>query len=178
MPGAPLAAPMRLAGPADAELAGRLLAGLRAWLGRTEPSAQAFAARVAALIPAGQHEFILWAGTGICALSFRETTWSDGGGVCCIEDLYVEGRERGRGIGRALVLAAIDRARKRSCYRIELDVSRANLAALAFYQGLGFTWIDDDFKADNLVLRIALQPGLNTEPSSVGKKPTDTRSGP
>ncbi len=178
MPCAPLAAPMRLAAPADAVLAGRLLAGLRAWLGRTEPSVESFAARVAALIPASQHEFILWADTGICALSFRESTWSDGGGVCCIEDLYVEGHERGRGIGRALALAAIDRARQRSCYRIELDVSRANLAALAFYQGLGFSWIEDDFKADNLVLRLALPTDSGTAPSTVGKNPPHTRSGP
>ena len=46
---------------------------------------------------------------------------------------------RGSGLGRALVQAAIERARERGCRRIELDVDEANAPALALYRSLGFS---------------------------------------
>jgi ribosomal protein S18 acetylase RimI-like enzyme len=49
-----------------------------------------------------------------------------------------EGARRA-GLGRALVQAAVDRARDRGCRRIELDVNEDNAAALALYQSCGVT---------------------------------------
>jgi ribosomal protein S18 acetylase RimI-like enzyme len=45
---------------------------------------------------------------------------------------------RRSGLGRALVDAAIERARERGCRRIELDVNEDNVAARALYEARGF----------------------------------------
>ncbi len=45
---------------------------------------------------------------------------------------------RGTGLGRALVTAALERARERGCRRVELDTSEGNTPALALYHSLGF----------------------------------------
>jgi GNAT superfamily N-acetyltransferase len=49
----------------------------------------------------------------------------DGGRGLLLEDLYVAAASRRRGVGRALVAAAIDRARERGARRIELDTNEA-----------------------------------------------------
>lgn len=45
---------------------------------------------------------------------------------------------RRRGVGRALVLAAIDEARATGCQRLLLEVRASNQAALGLYRALGF----------------------------------------
>ncbi len=55
-----------------------------------------------------------------------------------LEDLFVMENARRTGLGRAMVLAAIDRAEERNCRRIELDVDDVNEAAVALYKDLGF----------------------------------------
>ncbi len=45
---------------------------------------------------------------------------------------------RRTGLGKAMVLGAIDRAEQRDCRRIELDVDDVNEPARALYQALGF----------------------------------------
>ena len=133
-----------------------LLAEFRAWLGRNSPTEEFFAERIHALAESDQHAFLVADTIGCCVLSFRASAWSRGGGVCCIEDLYVRPHARGQGVGASLVAAAIEMARIRECYRIELDVSRANEGAVDFYGGLGFRSSDHDFGADNLVMRLDL----------------------
>ena len=46
---------------------------------------------------------------------------------------------RGRGLGRALMLAVIDAARDRGADRIDLGTSEHDRAARALYESLGFT---------------------------------------
>jgi ribosomal protein S18 acetylase RimI-like enzyme len=58
---------------------------------------------------------------------------------CWLEDLFVSADARGRGVGRALVDAAVERARARGCRRIQLDVNEQNGEALALYRSTGFT---------------------------------------
>ena len=48
------------------------------------------------------------------------------------------GSARRTGLGRALVDAAVERARERGCKRIELDVNEDNAPALALYAACGF----------------------------------------
>ena len=57
---------------------------------------------------------------------------------CWMEDLFVRPEPQGRGLGRALVEAALQRARERGCLRVELDVDEDNRAARALYARLGF----------------------------------------
>jgi len=49
----------------------------------------------------------------VCQLRYRFAVWT-GAEDCCLEDLFVEADARGSGVGRALVEAAMERARGRN----------------------------------------------------------------
>jgi ribosomal protein S18 acetylase RimI-like enzyme len=55
-----------------------------------------------------------------------------------VTELYVRPASRRRGVGRALVGAATQFARRRGCSEVHLLVDPENMAALSFYQALGF----------------------------------------
>lgn len=55
-----------------------------------------------------------------------------------IHNVAVRADCRRRGIGRALLCAALDEARRRGVLRIALDVRASNGAAAALYEGCGF----------------------------------------
>jgi len=55
-----------------------------------------------------------------------------------IHDLAVLPQHRGRGVGRALLLAAEERARQKGCCRLTLEVRDDNAAARALYRRCGF----------------------------------------
>ena len=55
-----------------------------------------------------------------------------------IEDVIVDDRARGHGVGSALTLAAIDLARSRGARTIDLTSRPSRVAANALYQKLGF----------------------------------------
>jgi ribosomal protein S18 acetylase RimI-like enzyme len=59
-------------------------------------------------------------------------------GLLRIDGLAVDGRERRRGIGRALVCAAVAGARADGMRAVTLHVSVANQAAIALYRAQGF----------------------------------------
>jgi GNAT superfamily N-acetyltransferase len=56
-----------------------------------------------------------------------------------LEDLFVDPRFRGRGLGRALISRVGAIARERGCGRFEWAVLDWNADAISFYQGLGAT---------------------------------------
>lgn len=56
-----------------------------------------------------------------------------------IQGLAVDGRARGRGVGRALLRAAMDEARRQGASRITLRVLGHNAPARALYESEGFT---------------------------------------
>src|SRR5918998_3971848 len=109
--------------------------GFRNWWQRDEPGDAAFEAGVRRLLADPNTDFLL-AGdpaAGVCQLRYRFAVWT-GTEDCTIEDLFVDPGARGSGLGRALVEAALERARERGCARMELDVNEANPAALALYR--------------------------------------------
>jgi ribosomal protein S18 acetylase RimI-like enzyme len=55
-----------------------------------------------------------------------------------IGELVVSTEAEGRGIGRALVEAAMERARGNGCTRISVSTGAANERARNLYRGLGF----------------------------------------
>lgn len=55
-----------------------------------------------------------------------------------ITELYVQPPFRRQGIGTALVCAAVEHCRERSCGELSLLVDPANVEAQAFYQAVGF----------------------------------------
>ena len=58
---------------------------------------------------------------------------------CLVEDVFVTDDARGKGVARALMDLATERALERGCRRMELDVNEANAPALALYASYGFT---------------------------------------
>jgi GNAT superfamily N-acetyltransferase len=133
-----------LAGADEAADVTRLLIAFRDWLEADLPDDDAFAASVAQLGDDPATEFLLGSEQegdrpcGVCQLRFRHSIWT-AAPDCWLEDLYVEDAARGRGVGRALVALAFERALARGAQRIELDTNEHNHGAIALYESLGFS---------------------------------------
>jgi ribosomal protein S18 acetylase RimI-like enzyme len=145
---------IRLARPEDADDVVRLLIGFRDWWGRGEPPEEAWRRGVALLL-ADEHADVLLGGdppSGVAVLRYRHSLWWDALD-CNLEDLFVEESARRSGLGEQLVLASIERARQRGCYRVELDVNESNSAAVALYEKLGFTSFSPELGGHNRFMR-------------------------
>ena len=132
--------PIRLAGAADAPAFGRLLHAFNVEFGDPTPDADVIAERAAPLIESGEVTVLL-AGEepdGFAELRFRPSLYT---GVldAYLEELYVVPERRGRGLGRALLEAAMDHARERGAAHIDLGTSEDDVAARALYESAGFT---------------------------------------
>ena len=55
-----------------------------------------------------------------------------------VEDVCVDERVRGQGIGKAMMRFAMEFARERGCYKLALSSNAAREGAHAFYRSLGF----------------------------------------
>jgi ribosomal protein S18 acetylase RimI-like enzyme len=130
---------VRLAGPGDVEVVARLLAEFNEHNGRDWPPEAAIRAGVERLIARDDTEYLLGGDppAGVVGLRYRYGVWWDGED-CNVEDVFVRADARGTGLGRALVSAAIDRARERGCRRMELDTGADNAPAQGLYRSLGF----------------------------------------
>ena len=75
---------------------------------------------------------------GMCQLLvFRH--FQGRGGLCAeLESVHVRADRRARGIGSALVLASVQAARARGCYRVQLTSNVVRDDAHRFYGRLGF----------------------------------------
>ena len=136
---------VHIATPAEAPAVARLLCEFRDWWGNAEPSEELMLASVRRIMEAGDGEYLLGVTTtggepaGVAQIRFRWSVWKTAED-CWLEDLYVREAARGAGLGRALVDAAVARARARGCRRIELDVNEDNDAARGLYAACGFTF--------------------------------------
>jgi ribosomal protein S18 acetylase RimI-like enzyme len=75
---------------------------------------------------------------GLAVLRFRRSIWTDGH-ECYLAELYVVPEKRGGGIGRALMLAAMELARERGADYMDLNTGEQDVAARALYESLGFS---------------------------------------
>lgn len=75
---------------------------------------------------------------GLAVLRFRPAIWSQAL-ECYLAELYVAPALRGRGLGRALMDAAIELARERGAEHMELGTGEQDVAARALYESLGFS---------------------------------------
>jgi GNAT superfamily N-acetyltransferase len=83
---------------------------------------------------------------GMCQVIFLRHLQARGGLCAEIESVHVRPDQRGRGIGHALMGAAIGRARAEGCYRVQLTSNAAREDAHRFYSSLGFTPSHRGFK--------------------------------
>jgi ribosomal protein S18 acetylase RimI-like enzyme len=135
----PPAHAVRRGGPDDAEALGRLLHAFNREFDEPAPPPRELAARLRELLAAGQATVLLGGGgpDGLAVLRFRPSLWTPAL-ECYLAELYVVPARRGQGLGRALMEAAIELARREGADHMDLGTSEDDVAARALYESLGF----------------------------------------
>ena len=135
---------IRHATAADAPNVARLIQDFETEFDNPSPAADVLVARVRELLTTGEMTVLL-AGEGpdgFAQLRFRRSVLL-GGWTALLEELYVVPGLRGRGIGRALVEAAVDAAQRAGATSIEVGTSEDDTAAMALYESAGFSNRED-----------------------------------
>jgi GNAT superfamily N-acetyltransferase len=71
-------------------------------------------------------------------LTFTPSISVQGGRRCTVESVRVDESLRGKGIGREMMLWAIERAKERGCISMQLTTNSDRTDAHRFYENLGF----------------------------------------
>jgi GNAT superfamily N-acetyltransferase len=131
---------VRAAEVADAEAIGQLLHDFNSEFGEPTPGPQALTERARQLLAAGETAILLGGigPEGLAVLRFRPAIWTQGL-ECYLAELYVVPDRRGHGLGRALMEAAIEFARRTGADHMDLGTSAADVAARTLYESLGFS---------------------------------------
>jgi len=132
---------LRVGGPDDAELLGRMLHEFNAEFGQTEPPADLMGRLAGPQLASGEVAVVFGPGdppVGFAQLRYRSSLYEPGPDAC-LEELWVRPGARGTGLGRALLEGAMDLAREHGATRIDLNTSVADEAARALYAKCGFT---------------------------------------
>lgn len=108
----------------------------------TEPLEPAYEAAFAAISGDPNNELLVAEQAGLLAgvlqLTYIPSLTYRGGWRAQIEGVRVASELRGRGVGRALLIEAIDRASRRGCRLVQLTTDNRRPDALRFYEQLGF----------------------------------------
>lgn len=131
---------VRCAELVDAEAAGQLLHDFNSEFDEPTPGGSKLGDRVRHLLTEG-HTTVLLGGTGpdgLAVLRFRPAIWTDAL-ECYLAELYVAPDQRGRGLGRALMNAALELARREGADHMDLGTAEDDIAARALYESLGFS---------------------------------------
>jgi ribosomal protein S18 acetylase RimI-like enzyme len=131
---------VRRAGVDDAEAVGRMLHDFNSEYDDYTPGPEALRKRVAELLESG-HVTVLIGGDGpdgLALLRFRPSLWSESLD-CYLEELYVVPDLRGRGLGQALMEAAIETARAEGAGYMDLGTAETDTAARGLYEKMGFS---------------------------------------
>lgn len=130
---------VRVARPEDAASIGRLLDDFNREYDDPTPGPEWLAERMRELLAEG-HTAVLLGGPGpdgVAVLRFRPGIWT-AALECYLAELYVAPAQRRRGLGRALLQAAIELARARGADHMDLGTGEHDVAARALYESLGF----------------------------------------
>jgi ribosomal protein S18 acetylase RimI-like enzyme len=132
--------PIRRAELADAPAIGRLLHDFNTEFNEPTPGPRRLAERLEQLLADGQNTVLLGGSgpDGLAVLRFRPAIWTDGL-ECYLAELYVVPHRRGHGLGRALMHAAIEQARREGADHMDLGTGEDDVAARALYESLGFS---------------------------------------
>ena len=124
----------------DLAAIGRLLDDFNNEFGEPSPGAEALASRIAELLEDGDTKVLLVGEppAGLSVMRFRKSIWSSAL-ECYLAELYIVPARRGRGLGRALMNASIDLARRHGADHMDLGTAETDTAARALYESLGFS---------------------------------------
>jgi ribosomal protein S18 acetylase RimI-like enzyme len=131
---------VRRATDIDMAVAGRLLHDFNREFAEPTPPPEILADRLRQLV-AGGDTVVLLAGqdpVGVAVLRLRCAIWSPGL-ECYLAELYVVPEQRRRGVGRALMEAAVREAREHGANTMDIGVDEPDLAARRLYESMGFT---------------------------------------
>jgi ribosomal protein S18 acetylase RimI-like enzyme len=130
---------VRIATAADSQAVGRLLDRFNREFDELTPGPEAMAGRITELIANGETLVLLAEEppTGLAVLRLRQALWTQGL-ECYLAELYVVPERRRRGLGRAIMLGAIETAKGRGADSIDLGTDQGDHAAHALYRSLGF----------------------------------------
>jgi ribosomal protein S18 acetylase RimI-like enzyme len=140
-----MAAEVRIASEEDADLLARMQIEFNAEFGDDSPEHDVLAERIRAHIASGEMYFLL-AGNGPgghAQVALHPTLYSAGPNAY-LGELWVRPERRGEGLGRALLEAAMDEARRRGCDHIDITTSMDDEAARGLYESAGFTNSEGD----------------------------------
>jgi ribosomal protein S18 acetylase RimI-like enzyme len=131
---------VRVADSSDAPSIGRLLHDFNSEFAEPSPDRERLAARLGDLLRDGQTAVLLVGDgpDGLAVLRFRPAIWSEGL-ECYLAELYVVPALRAGGLGRKLMVAAIELARGRGADHMDLGTGEQDVAARALYESLGFS---------------------------------------
>ena len=76
---------------------------------------------------------------GTLQLTFTPSISFQGGKRCTVESVRVDRKYRGQGIGREMMLWAIERAKAMGCISMQLTTNNDRVDAHRFYENLGFS---------------------------------------
>ena len=131
---------IRVATASDSDSIAELLYAFNKEYDDPTPPPEKLSARFKSLL-AGDDTVVLLAGDGpdgIAVLRFRPSIWSEAL-ECYLAELYVKPDRRAKGLGRALLTAAIDLARDKGADYMDLGTSEDDVAARKLYESAGFT---------------------------------------
>ena len=83
---------------------------------------------------------------GTCQLTFTPSLSRRGAERMTIEAVRIRSDRRGAGVGRAMMLWALDRGRERGCGLAQLTTDKRRSSAQRFYASLGFTATHEGMK--------------------------------
>jgi GNAT superfamily N-acetyltransferase len=131
---------LRRASIADAPEVARLLHDFNSEFSEPTPGVAVLTERIERPLAKGEAAIVL-AGDGpdgLAVLRFRSAIFTEGLDAY-LEEFYVAPEQRGRGLGRALLDAALELARDERAGRIELGTKEEDAAARAVYESAGFS---------------------------------------
>lgn len=76
---------------------------------------------------------------GTLQLTYTPSISFQGGKRCTVESVRVDEKYRGQGIGREMMLWAIERAKEKGCVSMQLTTNNDRINAHRFYESLGFS---------------------------------------
>lgn len=124
----------------DAHAVARLLHAFNREFNDPTPPVAELEQRIAHLLRGGDTVVLLVGDPpdGLAVLRFRDAIWSSGL-ECYLAELYVTPAQRGNGLGRVLMEAALREARDRGADTMEIGVDEPDLVARHLYESLGFS---------------------------------------
>lgn len=138
--GAAAESEIRRASAADAAAVAQLLHDFNSEYEDYTPGVAALTERIGELLSEGAIEVLL-AGdppAGFALFRLRPSLWAKAGDAY-LEELYVVPAQRRQGIGRALLEASIDAARKAGANHFELTTGETDTEARTLYESRGLT---------------------------------------